>query len=150
MKATIEIGTDSPEHCFDLLPELTTGATHQEIDLPGTMFERDMIFPAGWRGGIDEYTVTNSSENYEYTITVPKSIEQKCSVDYETGSFIINMVVALGSAGAFTAVYKIICKWFDRNKNRKLIIGTPDIHITIEGHSIPEQRELLDRLKLNI
>jgi hypothetical protein len=150
MKATIEIGMDSLERCFDLVPELTKGATHQELSLPNTMFDQDLAFPAGWRGGIDKYTVTNSSENYEYTITRPKSIEQKCSIDYNTGSFIIDMIVALGSAGAFTAVYRIICKWLDRNKNRKLIIKTRNAHVAIVGHSIPDERELLDRLKLNL
>jgi hypothetical protein len=146
MKTNIEIGVDSLEDCFDLVDELAKGAKHERFDLPDNLFKHDLLYPEGWRGGVDRYSISNPSENYEYTVTSPTRIEQKCSVEYESASFIINMIVALGSAGAFTAVYKIIRHWLARNKDRSVLLKTDRGEIKLSGQSAADQRELLEKL----
>jgi len=56
------------------------------------------------------------------------------------------IVVALGSAGAFTALYKIICKVLEKDKDREIRIEREGVSIQIRGHSIPNEKELLKQL----
>lgn len=57
-------------------------------------------------------------------------------------------LVALGSAGAFTAVYKIICKYLERHKDRELTLEKDNVKVTLKGHSLPEERALMKELSL--
>lgn len=56
------------------------------------------------------------------------------------------VIIALGSAGAFTALYQIICKVIGKNEAREVVIEKDGVKISIKGHSLPEQKELLDKL----
>lgn len=58
----------------------------------------------------------------------------------------IEIVVALGSAGAFTALYKVICRLLEKNKYREVTIEGKRMKICLKGHSLPEERELLEKL----
>lgn len=48
------------------------------------------------------------------------------------------VLVLLGSASAFTALSKIICKYIELHKDRELKVKTPDKEIIIKGHFGPE------------
>lgn len=54
-----------------------------------------------------------------------------------------NLLVILGSTGAFTAAYHIICKYMERHKDKELTLRSGDVIITIKGHSLPEERNLI-------
>jgi len=56
------------------------------------------------------------------------------------------IVITLASAGAFTALYKTICKYLERNKDRELTFVKGDKKITIKGHGFPEERALTREL----
>jgi hypothetical protein len=56
------------------------------------------------------------------------------------------IVVGLGSAGVFTVLYKIIARYLDRNKAAEISFERSDIKITVKGHSLPAERELLAML----
>lgn len=56
------------------------------------------------------------------------------------------IIVALGSAGIFTAVYQAIASYLTRNQARELTLTKGKVTITIKGHSLPEESELLKQL----
>lgn len=56
------------------------------------------------------------------------------------------IIVALGSAGIFTAVYQTIASYLTRNQSRELTLTKGKITLTIKGHSLPEETELLKKL----
>ena len=56
------------------------------------------------------------------------------------------IVIALGSAGAFTALYQILCKFLERNKDRVLTLERNDVKLILKGHSMPEEKDPLDQL----
>jgi hypothetical protein len=58
----------------------------------------------------------------------------------------IEVIVTLGSAGAFTAVYKVISKLLDRNKDREVTMKRGEMEVCVKGYNLPETNELLDRL----
>ena len=55
----------------------------------------------------------------------------------------LDIIVALGSAGAFTALYQVICKYLEKNKDREITIEREGTKICIKGHSVPEEKEFL-------
>lgn len=57
----------------------------------------------------------------------------------------MDIIVALGSAGAFTALYQVICKLLDK-KERALTIERGDTKISLKGCSLQEMKELLEQL----
>lgn len=57
-----------------------------------------------------------------------------------------DLLVTLGSAGAFTALYQIISMILQRHKERELTFERGETKITIKGHNLPEERELLKQL----
>lgn len=59
---------------------------------------------------------------------------------------ITEVVIALSSAGAFTAIYQVICKFLERNKDREITLERGKVKVTVKGHSLPEEKELLDAL----
>lgn len=56
------------------------------------------------------------------------------------------VIVALSSAGIFTVVYQAIASYLARNRDRELTLTKGKVSITIKGHSLPEENELLKRL----
>jgi hypothetical protein len=52
-----------------------------------------------------------------------------------------DVVVVLRSAGAFTALYKVITAFIDRNKGRSVSLSVGNKKITITGHNMPEELE---------
>ncbi len=59
------------------------------------------------------------------------------------GEPLVDLVVTLGSAGVFTALYQIIFKLVEKNKDRSITIKFKKGEITINGHSLPEELDLL-------
>lgn len=58
----------------------------------------------------------------------------------------VGIMVALSSAGVFTAVYKAISIYLNRFNAKELTLTKNDITITIKGHSLPEEKELIQML----
>lgn len=56
------------------------------------------------------------------------------------------LIIALGSAGAFTALYKVICALIERKAGRSLTVKWGTGEVNIVGHSLPEERELVSRI----
>jgi len=56
------------------------------------------------------------------------------------------ILVSLGSAGAFTALYQVISKFLEKNKDRELTIERKGIKVVIKGHGLPEEYILLEML----
>ncbi|SRR5258708_9078624 len=57
-----------------------------------------------------------------------------------------DIIIALGSAGAFSTVYQVVSMYLTRSKDRELTLERKDIKITIKGHRLPEERELAQLL----
>jgi hypothetical protein len=53
------------------------------------------------------------------------------------------VIVALGSAGVFTALYQTITSYLARNKDREITLQKGKTKITIKGHSVPDEIELM-------
>ncbi len=58
----------------------------------------------------------------------------------------MDIIVALGSAGAFTALYQVIYKLLEKNKDRAVTIERGKTKISLKGYSLPEMKELLEQL----
>jgi len=58
----------------------------------------------------------------------------------------VQLVIGLGSAGVFTVMYQTLAKYLERNKDREVSIERADVKVTIKGHSLPDERELLEKL----
>jgi len=56
------------------------------------------------------------------------------------------IIVAIGSAGAFQALYQVICKVLEKNKDREIIVVRKDKQITIKGHSLPEEKDIIRQI----
>lgn len=56
------------------------------------------------------------------------------------------IVVAIGSAGAFTAFYQVINKFLERNKDRELRLEGNGRSLSIKAHSLLEEQALLKQL----
>jgi hypothetical protein len=56
------------------------------------------------------------------------------------------VIIALGSAGVFTAVYETIKSYLERNQSRELTLAKGEVSVTIKGHTMPQERELLKLL----
>ena len=57
----------------------------------------------------------------------------------------MDIIIALGSAGAFTALYRVISKLLDKNKDREVTIKRGETEICLKGYSLPETNELLEQ-----
>jgi Effector Associated Constant Component 1 len=55
-------------------------------------------------------------------------------------------IVALGSAGVFTALIQTINKFLERNKGREITVEREGKKITIKAHGLREEREILQEL----
>lgn len=53
------------------------------------------------------------------------------------------IMIALGSAGAFTAAYQIIKAFLDRHQNTEVSVQQGDRHASFKGYSAPDARTLL-------
>jgi hypothetical protein len=52
----------------------------------------------------------------------------------------------LGSAGAFTALYQIIGRVLTRYKDRELTIARDGLSVSLKGHGLAEEKDLLRQL----
>ena len=84
---------------------------------------------------INHFLIMNS-DNYS---TFPRTLNHY-------GAFSIDVWIAMGSVGAFTALYKVICKYLERNNENELTIMNGDVKITIKAHSLPEESALIRKL----
>ncbi len=57
-----------------------------------------------------------------------------------------SLLVALGSAGAFTTFYKILVKVMERNKDKEITLERKGIKFIIKGHSLPEEKAFIQKL----
>ncbi len=65
------------------------------------------------------------------------------------GGGFAELIVALGSAGVFTALYELISRTLARSKDRELTVerdGKGGVSITLKGHAVAEERELVRQL----
>lgn len=58
----------------------------------------------------------------------------------------IEIVVALGSAGAFTALYQVLAKLLERNQGKEVTLERRGTKISLKGLSMHETNELLEQL----
>jgi hypothetical protein len=56
------------------------------------------------------------------------------------------IIIALGSAGVFSAFFQVLSTVLTRNKTRLLKITRGTCSLTISGHTLPEELELLSQL----
>ena len=57
--------------------------------------------------------------------------------------------IAVGSAGAFATLYRVIRAYLERNRDRELVIETKKGKIIIKGHSMADEQEVLSALGLD-
>lgn len=62
------------------------------------------------------------------------------------GAPTMDIIIALGSAGAFTALYQVINKLLDKNKGRTVKIERGKTKVSLTGYSLPEVKELMEQL----
>jgi len=58
----------------------------------------------------------------------------------------LEFLVAIGSAGAFSAFYQITTKVLERHKDREIRIETSGNSVSLKGHSLAEEQMLLREL----
>lgn len=56
------------------------------------------------------------------------------------------IIISLASAGVFSVTYQAIASFFARNQGRELTLTKGDVTITIKGHSLPDETELIEKL----
>ena len=56
------------------------------------------------------------------------------------------LIIALGSAGVFSAAFQAICRYFEKDRNRSITVEIGKKKVVINGHKLPEERELIDYL----
>jgi hypothetical protein len=56
------------------------------------------------------------------------------------------IIIALGSAGAFTALYQVISQFLLKNKDREITIERKGLKLTLKGHNLLEEKALLEQL----
>jgi|CXWL01.1.fsa_nt_gi hypothetical protein len=59
------------------------------------------------------------------------------------------MIIALSSTGAFTALYQIVAKVMERNKDREISLEYAGAKIVIKGHSLPDERKFIQQFFLD-
>jgi len=59
---------------------------------------------------------------------------------------VYGIIVALGSAGAFTALYHALGKFLKRNKDKTLVLMRGNQKAIIKGHSRRDENELVSKL----
>src|SRR4051812_21716057 len=57
--------------------------------------------------------------------------------------------IAVGSAGAFATLYRVIRAYLERNRDRQLVIETKKGKIIVKGHSMADEQEILSALGLD-
>ena len=55
------------------------------------------------------------------------------------------LLVALGSAGVFTTVWRIVTEIVKRHRSREVIISLGEVSITVKGHTHQEEEKLLQQ-----
>lgn len=62
------------------------------------------------------------------------------------GPLPLDIIIALGSAGAFSTVYQIFAKLLDKDKGRAVTIETKNTKISVTGFSLSQVKEFLEHL----
>jgi hypothetical protein len=57
-----------------------------------------------------------------------------------------DLIVALGSGGAFTALYQVLSALIARHHEREIQIERGGVKVSLKGHSLAEEKDLLARL----
>jgi hypothetical protein len=58
----------------------------------------------------------------------------------------LDLLISLGSAGAFTAFYQILCKILEKNKEKEISIERGGTKVTIKGYSFLDTQQILEKL----
>jgi len=88
-----------------------------------------------------------SRQGIVYVPYIPKQESEETTKHFVSEvELTLKVIVVLGGAGAFTAAYKVICKWLERNKAHEVTIVNGPRRITIRGHSFPDEKTLLAEL----
>jgi hypothetical protein len=58
----------------------------------------------------------------------------------------LEVLLALGSAGAFTVFYQTIAAYLKRDEGRELTLEKGDVRITLKGRNLPEELALIRKL----
>ena len=56
------------------------------------------------------------------------------------------VIVALGSAGVFSALFRTVSSFLQRNTGHEVTMSRGDVSITLKAHTLSEERELLGLL----
>jgi hypothetical protein len=72
-----------------------------------------------------------------------KGLKTKQAVGLRNELAVSEIIIAISSAGAFTAIYQIIASILKKNEKRKITFKTKKTTISIEGHNISEEESLL-------
>ncbi len=125
------IGTTAPES-----PMLLVSIEPQD----DVFFEQVTQFMAEVGEDVWYPTEMGEEDNQEYHWGTPYSGEG----DLE--ATITQVAIALGSAGVFSTLYQAIGSYISRNQSREITLEKGKTKITIKGHSLPEEQELLKKL----
>jgi len=97
-----------------------------------------------------KYQENLDSEFVEFFLEMKKRVQDAGSdIHYRgegRGSYVppTEIIVALGSAGVFSALYQTISSYLTRNQDKELTLEKGDTKITIKGHTLPEEMKLLE------
>jgi hypothetical protein len=58
----------------------------------------------------------------------------------------LEIIIAFGSAGTFTMIYRIISLVLQKDKSREINIKCGDKQLSLKGHSLPAEMELIKTL----
>ena len=79
-------------------------------------------------------------ESYQQSISTSSGIRPR-------GAIVpTEIIVALGSAGVFTAFCQLICKIIEKNLDKEITIERGDVKVIIKGHSLSEEKSFLSQI----
>ena len=73
-------------------------------------------------------------------VFIPWTVASRGGVSVSTFN---QVLVALGSAGAFSAIYQLVSSFLNRNKDREVTLERQGVRIVLKGHSFLEEQELV-------
>jgi hypothetical protein len=59
-----------------------------------------------------------------------------------------NIILALGSTGAFVALYKIVIAYLERHKHREMTVKYREFEITFKGHTPEDESVIIKQLSM--
>lgn len=98
-------------------------------------------------GFVVELTLRVQAKMGEVYYQVPPPHSSSIGTELRQGSITpAEIIIALGSAGLFTAVYQAISSYLTRNEGREIQLSKGKVSITVKGHSLPDEMQLLREL----